>query len=52
MVAEYISVQISSTLRWGVATALSTMLLLVVGILVALAMRSPALRSAFDGGRK
>ncbi|MEI5677175.1 MULTISPECIES: ABC transporter permease [unclassified Mesorhizobium] len=52
MVAEYISVQISSTLRWGVATALSTMLLLVVGILIALAMRSPALRAAFEGGRK
>jgi putative spermidine/putrescine transport system permease protein len=52
MVAEYISVQISSTLRWGVATALSTMLLLVVAILVALAMRSPALRAAFEGGRK
>ncbi|QKC99953.1 ABC transporter permease [Mesorhizobium sp. NZP2298] len=52
MVAEYISVQISSTLRWGVATALSTMLLLVVGALIALAMRSPALRAAFEGGRK
>ncbi|MBX3568119.1 MAG: ABC transporter permease [Rhizobiaceae bacterium] len=52
MVAEYISVQISSTLRWGVATALSTMLLLVVGVLIALAMRSPALRAAFEGGRR
>ncbi|WP_457302705.1 ABC transporter permease, partial [Phyllobacterium sp. P5_D12] len=52
MVAEYISVQISSTLRWGVATALSTMLLVVVGLLVAVAMRNPALRAAFEGGRK
>jgi len=52
MVAEYISVQISSTLRWGVATALSTMLLLVVGVLIAVAMRSPALRAAFEGGRR
>ena len=51
MVAEYISVQISSTLRWGVATALSTLLLVVVGLLIALAMRSPALRAAFEGGR-
>ncbi|RTL94339.1 MAG: ABC transporter permease [Hyphomicrobiales bacterium] len=52
MVAEYISVQISSTLRWGVATALSTTLLLVVGVLVAAAARSPALRAAFEGGRR
>ncbi|RWM02705.1 MAG: ABC transporter permease [Mesorhizobium sp.] len=52
MVAEYISVQISSTLRWGVATALSTTLLLVVGLLVAVAARSPALRAAFEGGRR
>ncbi|RUX83672.1 ABC transporter permease, partial [Mesorhizobium sp. M2A.F.Ca.ET.040.01.1.1] len=52
MVGEYISVQISSTLRWGVATALSTTLLLVVGLLVAVAARSPALRAAFEGGRR
>ena len=52
MVAEYISVQISSTLRWGVATALSTTLLLVVVVLVAVAARSPALRAAFEGGRR
>jgi putative spermidine/putrescine transport system permease protein len=47
MIAEYISVQISSTSRWDLATALSTMLLLVVGIIVFAAMRSPALRAAF-----
>lgn len=52
MVAEYISVQISSTLRWGVATALSTLLLVVVGLLIAVAMRSSALRAAFEGGRR
>ncbi len=52
MVAEYISVQISSTLRWGVATALSTCMLAVVGFLVAIAMRHPALRSAFEGGNR
>lgn len=47
MVAEYISIQISSTARWDLATSLSTMLLLVVGIIVFAAMRSPALRGAF-----
>lgn len=52
MIAEYISVQISGTLRWGVATALSTSMLLVVAGLVALAMRLPAFRSAFGGSRK
>ncbi|MCX5512737.1 ABC transporter permease [Kaistia algarum] len=51
MIAEYISVQISSTLRWGVATALSTLMLVAVGILVAIAMRHPAMRAAFGGGR-
>lgn len=49
MVAEYISVQITNTLRWGVATGLSTMLLLVVGAVVFFAMRQPALRAAFSG---
>jgi putative spermidine/putrescine transport system permease protein len=52
MIAEYISVQISGTLRWGVATALSTSMLLVVAGLVALAMRYPAFRSAFGGSQK
>lgn len=51
MIAEYISVQISSTLRWGVATALSTLMLVAVGLLVAGAMRHPAMRAAFGGGR-
>jgi putative spermidine/putrescine transport system permease protein len=52
MIAEYISVQISGTLRWGVATALSTSMLLVVAGVVALAMRYPAFRSAFGGSQK
>ncbi|MBT9386306.1 ABC transporter permease [Pseudooceanicola sp. CBS1P-1] len=52
MVAEYISVQISNTLNWGVATALSTSLLVAVGLLVWLATRHPALRAALEGGRK
>jgi len=51
MIAEYISVQISSTLRWGVATALSTLMLVAIGVLVAIAMRHPAMRAAFGGGR-
>ena len=47
MVAEYISVQVSTTARWDLATSMSTTLLLVVGALVAFAARSPALRNAF-----
>jgi len=34
MVAEYINVQVSHTLRWGIATALATVLLVTVGLLV------------------
>jgi putative spermidine/putrescine transport system permease protein len=49
MVAEYISVQITNTLRWGVATGLSTMLLLVVAVMIVIAMRQPSLRAAFQG---
>lgn len=49
MIAEYISVQITNTLRWGVATALSTVLLLFVCIAVGIVMRSPAMRAAFGG---
>jgi putative spermidine/putrescine transport system permease protein len=47
MVAEYISVQVSTTARWDLATSMSTTLLLVVGSLVAFAACSPALRNAF-----
>ena len=47
MVAEYISVQISNTGRWDLATSLSTVLLIVVGLLLALALRSPTMRAAF-----
>jgi putative spermidine/putrescine transport system permease protein len=49
MIAEYISVQITNTLRWGVATALSTVLLLFVCLAVGIVMRSPAMRAAFGG---
>ena len=34
MVAEFISVQVSETLRWDIATTLSTLLLIVTGSLV------------------
>lgn len=47
MIAEYISVQISQTGRWDLATSLSTALLVVVGLLIAIAMRFPAMRAAF-----
>ncbi len=47
MIAEYISVQVSTTARWDLATSLSTMLLVVVGALFFIATRSPALRAAF-----
>jgi len=47
MLAEYVSIQISNTSRWDLATSLSTALLLVVGALVFVAMRSGALRAVF-----
>ncbi|WP_197952089.1 ABC transporter permease subunit [Bradyrhizobium glycinis] len=34
MVAEFISVQVTETLRWDIATTLSTLLLLVTGALI------------------
>ncbi len=52
MIAEYISVQISSTLNWGVATALSTAMLVVIGLLIALVMRHRAVRAAFEGSQR
>lgn len=52
MIAEYISVQISNTGRWDLATALSAALLIVVGLLLALVFRSPAMRAAFGGSSK
>ncbi|SEQ18728.1 putative spermidine/putrescine transport system permease protein [Faunimonas pinastri] len=48
MIAEFISVQMK-TLRWGVATALSVLLLLLVALSVLALMRRPALRAAFEG---
>jgi putative spermidine/putrescine transport system permease protein len=52
MIAEYISVQISNTGRWDLATSLSAALLIVVGTLLAFALRNPAMRAAFGGEPK
>lgn len=49
MIAEYISVQITSSLRWGMATALSTVLLAAVAVALLIILRSPAMRQAFGG---
>jgi putative spermidine/putrescine transport system permease protein len=47
MVAEYIEVQISTTLRWGLATMMATVLLAAVACLFALGSRLPAFRQQF-----
>ncbi|MGE0802821.1 MAG: ABC transporter permease [Lautropia sp.] len=47
LLTEYIEVQISATLRWGLGTMLATVLLAVVGCLLALGARLPALRQRF-----
>jgi putative spermidine/putrescine transport system permease protein len=47
MIAEYVSIQISSTSRWDLATSLSSALLLVVAAVVFIATRSSALRAVF-----
>lgn len=47
MVAEYIEVQISTTLRWGLATMMATTLLAAVFGLFALGARLPAFRQQF-----
>jgi putative spermidine/putrescine transport system permease protein len=51
MVAEYINVQVSQTLRWGIATALATMLLFTVGLLVWLLGRVADLDRLFGAAR-
>ncbi len=48
MLAEFIATQMS-TLRWGVATALAVVLLVICSGSVFLLMRRPALRAAFEG---
>ena len=51
MVAEYINVQVSQTLRWGIATALATMLLVTVGLLVWLLGRVADLDRLFGAAK-
>src|SRR5690606_41601422 len=51
MVAEYISVQILVTLKWGTASMLAILMLVSVLCLLALMSRFMKLSSAFGGGR-
>ena len=50
MVAEYITVQMQQTLRWGLAAALATVLLLVVLLLIGALSRSMDMRKMLSGG--
>jgi putative spermidine/putrescine transport system permease protein len=50
MVAEYISVQINETLRWGLGTMLASTLLIAVFMLMALLARFVNLRRLFGAG--
>lgn len=51
MVAEYVSVQILQTVRWGVGTMMASVLLLAVVGLLAAASRVVDVRRMFGGGR-
>ncbi|HVJ42998.1 MAG TPA: ABC transporter permease [Dongiaceae bacterium] len=50
MIAEYITVQMQQTLRWGLAAALATVLLAVVLLLIGLLSRSMDMRKILGGG--
>jgi putative spermidine/putrescine transport system permease protein len=50
MVAEYITVQMQQTLRWGLAAALATVLLAVVLLLIGALSRSMDMRKMLSGG--
>ncbi|HTI44880.1 MAG TPA: ABC transporter permease subunit, partial [Candidatus Nitrosotalea sp.] len=49
MIAEYITVQMQQTLRWGLAAALATVLLGVVLLLIGLLSRSMDMRKMLGG---
>lgn len=49
MIAEYITVQMQQTLRWGLAAALATVLLAVVLLLIGLLSRSMDMRKMLGG---
>jgi putative spermidine/putrescine transport system permease protein len=51
MVAEYIGIQITSTLRWGVATALCVLLLVAVFLAVGAMSRLMSVNTLFGGAR-
>jgi putative spermidine/putrescine transport system permease protein len=50
MVAEYIKVQILEVVRWGVASMLAAVLLIVIGVLLAALSRLVNLRKLFGAG--
>ena len=50
MIAEYITVQMQQTLRWGLASALATALLVVVLLLIGALSRSMDMRKMLGGG--
>jgi putative spermidine/putrescine transport system permease protein len=50
MIAEYITVQMQQTLRWGLAAALATVLLAVVLLLIGALSRSMDMRKMLGGG--
>jgi putative spermidine/putrescine transport system permease protein len=49
MVAEYISVMVNETLRWGIATMLASTLLLMILVMMAALSRTFNLRRLFGG---
>ncbi|CAM5762418.1 ABC transporter permease [Bosea minatitlanensis] len=50
MIAEYIKVQILEVVRWGVASMLAAVLLIVIGVLLAMLSRLVNLRKLFGAG--
>ena len=50
MIAEYIKVQILEVVRWGVASMLAAVLLIVIGVLLAALSRLVNLRKLFGAG--
>jgi putative spermidine/putrescine transport system permease protein len=49
MVAEYISVMVNETLRWGIATMLASTLLLTILVMMAVLSRAFDVRRLFGG---
>jgi putative spermidine/putrescine transport system permease protein len=51
MIAEYVGIQISTTMRWGIATALCVLLLAVVLLAIGLLTRVMSLNALFGSAR-